>query len=674
MPVNALMLMGVIALHSTLSEGDWPLTPLDANTRTLEDHRVYYVSTNVTYQGVASTNRQDCGESALALAQNATTYIYIPEGRTLKCVGGDGCAAQVGEGPRSPISETRTLTEYGVSVNFADFKPSEGAAGGQGGSGGGAGIHVPKGSTLVVFGAGELIAQGGKGGAGSAGERGTGESGYVAAAWCNAEDAPITSETALKSYKSNICDAPDWSGSSEDDWACLDMNGLPTSGGGGGGGAGGGGAAIGTPGASGMCGQQGGKFADNVKWSDHFSSDYTNDCFIASVSGTPATNMTNSAAESGIVYLKVARQTLTGGVGGVKGTTDTTAVTNLVEFTAWDGEFDDPAEEHLQALQFVEGANGGGGGAGGNGAAVGFGGAGGAGGGGGSSGSMTCRYSTFWKEVVKRDLTPMAGDSGLTATNGTEKVAEWASTLYPYNHIDFGNGASTNYLFSQGSVIAIPQVINNLVGAWKVDAAAETLPGFPVDSTAFTTNGPSFYEPDLYFAVGTNTYGDVRMATRFLEVMSEDGKVAIGIDRSSDFFLKYLKSQSLSEMETWLDGEWQGDRRWLAYVLGMDLDRKLITDVVRGTNGVDLIVKPMAVATTNSADFVALNPPTNSLFNAVFQFYGSPDLTQPIGEWTPEELVGPSGAVGLKVDTSKSPLFFWRLKASARSSLMEKGG
>ena len=202
MPVKAFMLLCAVSfaaalsadeptLHSSLADGDWQLTPLGADTRTLEDRHVYYVRTNTTFAGRAATDRSTAGESALTVASNACVYIYIPAGKTLTCRGGAGCDAAPGEGRKAPAVRFRQLTDYGVSCNYADFAPSAAGSGGQGASGGGAGICVPSGSTLAIFGAGKLIAHGGAGGRAATGEAGSDEGLFVAAAWCAEGGADI---------------------------------------------------------------------------------------------------------------------------------------------------------------------------------------------------------------------------------------------------------------------------------------------------------------------------------------------------------------------------------------------------------------------------------------------------------------------------------------------------
>ena len=682
MPVKAFMLPCAVSfaaalsaaeptLHSSLADGDWRLTPLGADTRTLEDRHVYYVRTNTTFTGRAATDRSTAGESALTVASNACVYIYIPAGTTLTCRGGAGCDAASGEGRKAPVVSSGTLTEYGVRCNYADFSPSPAGAGGAGASGGGAGIFVPFGSTLAIFGAGELIVRGGAGGAAAAGQTGTDRGGYVAAAWCAEKDADIQG-AEKRTHVNNIgIETPGWAGSSKDGWACLDMNGLPTSGGGGGGGAGGGGAAIGTSGAFGTDGKAGGALAADTSWTNCFSSD-VDACFIGVVPGELAGKDPTPASAAGIVYLDVGNAILEGGSGGTNATTTVGLVTNLVTFTAWDGELGEEGE-HRQEIQLVDGANGGAGGAGGKGADVGTGGGGGAGGGGGGSGSMTCAYSTSWKPVTKRsDLTPSVGGAGVSAADGSGEAETLSEQGYPYNLVRFGS-EEQRYVFSRGTAVAVPHLESDFAGGWAIETAAKSAEGLPVDSTAFLTNGPSLYEPEGEVRVGTNTYGDVSLTSRCLRVTAAQGKAEIGIRRDSAFFKNRLQPLGgLSAMEDWLDGAWNGDRRWLAYVLGMDIDRQLVLDISEKDDRTGFLVRPMSAATNGVPGLAALEPPVDSGFFGIFRYYGTNDLSAAVEDWPYRELVGRDGAAGLSVERGGQTSGFWRLKAKADPAI--RGG
>lgn len=682
MPAKAFMLLCAVSfaaalsaaeptLHSSLADGDWQLTPLGADTRTLEDRHVYYVRTNTTFTGRAAADRSAAGESALTVASNACVYIYIPAGTTLTCRGGAGCDAAQGEGRKAPAVSFRQLTDYGVSCNYADFAPSAAGMGGRGASGGGAGIFVPSGSTLAIFGVGELIVHGGAGGAAAAGQTGTDRGGYVAAAWCAKEGADIQG-AEKRTHVNNIgIETPGWAGASGDGWSCLDMNGLPTSGGGGGGGAGGGGAAIGTSGAFGTDGKSGGALAADTSWTNCFSSD-VNACFIGVVSGELAGKDPLLAAAAGIVYLDVGSVSLEGGAGGAVGMANANLSTNHVTFTAWDDEFGEETA-HQQEIQLVDGANGGSGGAGGKGADVGAGGGGGTGGGGGGSGSMTCAYTTFWDPVTRRtDLTPSVGDAGASASDGSGTAETLPVESYPYNLVRFGSAVCSN-VFSRGTAFAVPGLDSDFAGGWAIETAAKSAEGLPVDSTAFLTNGPSLYEPEGEVRVGTNTYGDVSLTSRCLRVTAAQGKAEIGIRRDSAFFKNRLQPLGgLSAMEDWLDGAWNGDRRWLAYVLGMDVDRRLCLDISEQDDRTGFLIKPMAASTNGVPDLVELTPPTDSGFDGVFRFHGTNDLSAAVEDWPWRERIGLDGAAGLSVERGGQTSGFWRLKAKADPAI--RGG
>ena len=94
--------------------------------QTLDDQTIYRLDSNDVTVNAGS------GLSAYEVSPNATAVLYIPAGSTL------------------------TL--------------KAGAASGT--SGAGAGIEVPENSTLIIVGAGTIVANGGKGGSGAGGENG----------------------------------------------------------------------------------------------------------------------------------------------------------------------------------------------------------------------------------------------------------------------------------------------------------------------------------------------------------------------------------------------------------------------------------------------------------------------------------------------------------------------
>ncbi|MGN0339552.1 MAG: MBG domain-containing protein [Lachnospira sp.] len=97
----------------------------------------YYLDSNVTVSSYSSSSSSSRDRSALIVSDNATVYIYIPNGVTLTATGGNGSGIY----------------------------------------GGGAGIYVPSGAKLVLLGSGTIKATGGRAGDGQQGGTG-GDGGY----------------------------------------------------------------------------------------------------------------------------------------------------------------------------------------------------------------------------------------------------------------------------------------------------------------------------------------------------------------------------------------------------------------------------------------------------------------------------------------------------------------
>ena len=112
--------MAVVALALSVRAG-FTAASLPSRGGTLADKTLYYITDDKTLTG--------SGGSALNVAANATTAIFIPSGKTLTVKGGSA----------------------------------------SGTTGSGAGIHLPAGATLVVTGGGKLVATGGQGGNGGNG-------------------------------------------------------------------------------------------------------------------------------------------------------------------------------------------------------------------------------------------------------------------------------------------------------------------------------------------------------------------------------------------------------------------------------------------------------------------------------------------------------------------------
>lgn len=115
--------MAVVALALSVRAG-FTAASLPGRGGTLADQTLYYITDDRSLTG--------SGGSALNVAANATTAIFIPSGKTLTVKGGNS----------------------------------------SGKTGAGAGIHLPAGATLVVTGGGKLVATGGQGGNGGNGEKG----------------------------------------------------------------------------------------------------------------------------------------------------------------------------------------------------------------------------------------------------------------------------------------------------------------------------------------------------------------------------------------------------------------------------------------------------------------------------------------------------------------------
>ena len=277
----------------------------------------YYMTENLTF------SNNTAGGSGLTI--QGTVYIYIPSGVTLTATGADG----------------------------------------EGTTGGGAGILVPSGTTLNIFGEGTIVATGGKAANGGNGGNGTAAS-FVS-----------------PNYYAGI-------------------------GGAGGNGGGGAGAGIGTAGGNGGNGAAQLAEADASRPKANTEEEEWN----GELSGLIGTNGTDGATAAAVGTVNIAStisQTIAGGAKGVGGAAGLHGGYicygdgDVYSFSAGgDSQIDVPALD-TSTLKAVAGGGGGGGGAGGGSAqAIGTGGAGGGGGASGACGSGRAEESwvnDYWESV-----------------------------------------------------------------------------------------------------------------------------------------------------------------------------------------------------------------------------------------------------------------------------------
>ena len=125
---------------------------------------MYYINSDLTL------NEDKSHYNGLKIAENATAYIYIPEGTTLTVYGQDGTNAANGGNATEPSFTFFYYTQKGIKYRTVDKKTyGTAGTGGSGATGGGAAIYVPASAKLVLFGGGTLKATGGKGGNAGAG-------------------------------------------------------------------------------------------------------------------------------------------------------------------------------------------------------------------------------------------------------------------------------------------------------------------------------------------------------------------------------------------------------------------------------------------------------------------------------------------------------------------------
>ena len=122
---------------------------------------IYYVPTNMTFTGEASTSNAEPGGNGLRIATNAVVYIYIPEGVTLTATGGEGLSCGDATSAESGISAAHGLKAVEKvldGIRYIDYERENGTHRQPGehyataATGGGAGILVPTNSCLIVYG------------------------------------------------------------------------------------------------------------------------------------------------------------------------------------------------------------------------------------------------------------------------------------------------------------------------------------------------------------------------------------------------------------------------------------------------------------------------------------------------------------------------------------------
>ena len=299
---------GTISLYQYWS----PKHPLDGSTTGLTLSDGYYVvRKNATYSSPISNG---------LIIQGTTVNIFIEEDCTLTAIGADGA---------SPTVPVKT-----------------------GSTGGAAGIYLPAGKTLNLYGYGSVTAKGGKGG--------------------NASDGFSNKKDAWMRYNGT-----------------ADADACGGTGGDGGGGAGGGGAGIGTDGANGGAGGTGSSGKQVNDYNFHNSGVAADSAggnggngYAPGAAG--ALNRQSTVNISGCI----GGQSGSYGSGGELKTNSSSAGKNekgqiIINYTT-----NDTGSGFMYDYTSGPGGTGGGGGAGGNGFSYGTGGYGGGGGGGGAGGSL----------------------------------------------------------------------------------------------------------------------------------------------------------------------------------------------------------------------------------------------------------------------------------------------
>ena len=425
---------------------------------------IYYVDEDLTFTGADSTSSSQAGGNGLKIADGATVYLYIADGKTLTATGGNGYAGTDGKNGTAGSMDIVNSTTQGITYTKAKYSANgAGGAGGSGATGGGAAIYVPNSSKIAILGNGSLNATGGTGG-----NAGNGQSGqktlYYNQSW---RASSYGSSVSSYSTTNNIGLTQSFSGTNTYDGSYASNGNIVIggAGGSGGGGAAGGGAGIGTNGANGNVGANGvtGNYDSN------------NNDYVDKVAGSSAT--ANIAANlSGQIYIGNVTVSATGGLGGQAGSQQAVVDKHKHGITYY---IKGSSSANSGNFWVQDGQSGGGGGAGGTGASIGTGGQGGQGGAGGDAGS--CWTKDPFSDKSGYAPESVRGANGAGGSNGTGSSSALSDSQYPYNTITFKNltSANQNYYITKSSTFTAPDYSvseNQTFVGWKVTTPAVTLP------------------------------------------------------------------------------------------------------------------------------------------------------------------------------------------------------
>lgn len=602
-------------LKSKLWSDNFKVQGLTASDTELKDHTVYCVTNDLTFSATTA------GESALKVAEGAKVYLYIAEGKTLTCTGANGADATSGANGSSPsyTVNNHVVDDCGISINEYEFSViPAGGAGGAGATGGGAGILLPTGAHLAVFGPGTLKATGGAGGAAVSGGAGA-DTLFAATAFWGSKGADASVLT--NRFVSNIPSASQtYTGSKTDRGPHEFASGQPASGGGGGGGAGGGGAAIGSCGTGGTKGSTGGESL--VTWNNN------SDQGVPRISGA-ATSCGSEAENVGRLYLSPETNvTLTGGAGGAAGTN-----VGLIVHETYEMEYVyTSVSTDLETMKIFLGMGqpGGAGGAGGNGAGYGRGGTGGAGGVGGDSGAIVRNFDDYHTEIATDYLKPepAVGALGVTGTLGESSTQdELAADRKPYSSVIFDEFNSAEYYFAQKTPVQLPADQEQMIlRGWNVAKSAAKAFDSGEGNMAFLPGDKECYTCGSSVTPALSAYGDVTLAKERLSVTIDGETSPINVWRSSDFYKKYLWDETngekpAEEIMTFLReaGE-NGLPRWQSYVLGLELNQTFKQTIAAK----DKVVQVGPIST----------PIANPGMDVKMKYFGSESLSVPKKDWT----------------------------------------
>ncbi len=472
---------------------------------------IYYVDEDLTFTGADSTSSSSAGGNGLKIADGATVYIYIADGKTLTATGGNGYAGT--DGKNGTTGSINIVTDNVKGITFTKGKYSEngaGGAGGSGASGGGAAIYVPNGSKIAILGKGSVNATGGAGG-----NAGNGQTGQKTLYYNLSWQAPsYNSSVTRSSTTNNIGLATSFSGANTNNgqYSFNSNVVIGGAGGSGGGGAAGGGAGIGTNGANGNVGANGvtGNYDSN------------NNDYIDKVAGSSAT--ANIAANSsGQIYIGNVAVNATGGIGGQAGSQQAVVDKHKHGITYY---IKGSSSANSGNFWVQDGQSGGGGGAGGTGASIGTGGQGGQGGAGGDAGS--CWTKDPFSDKSGYAPESVRGANGASGANGTGSSSALSDSQYPYNTITFTkakSNATQNYYITKQTQITVPNYETTQTGehfyGWKVTTPATALPSaFKEDACGLEEEG-KVYQPDETITA-TGVYGNVTVDPLILTVTGAD--------------------------------------------------------------------------------------------------------------------------------------------------------